>query len=122
LHIYLDTSSLTYLQYQYNFALFIGTNPNPDPSNTTLSPLNEFIQSDGNGAYTLLLDRSNLGGIGGAGGQYYINVGTFNRYLRQTQNPYSTFDPGAGAYFVDPEDGKFVFPNLKLAPKVISVR
>jgi hypothetical protein len=65
LHIYLDTSSLTYLQYQYNFALFIGTNPNPDPSNTTLSPLNEFIQSDGNGAYTLLLDRSNLGGIGG---------------------------------------------------------
>ncbi len=120
LHIYLDTSSLTYSQYPYNFAVLMGTNPNPDPSNAVPSPLNEYILTDGTGAYTLFIDRSNLGGIHPAV-PYYINVGTYNRYLRATKNQYSTFDVGAGGYYADPTDGKFVFPNLKLAPHPVVV-
>src|SRR4029077_20645571 len=61
LHIYLDTSSVNYLQYQYNFALFISKDPNPGPSNTVPSAYNEFIAPDGNGAYSLVLDRGALG-------------------------------------------------------------
>ena len=53
-YIYLDTSSLTYVQYQLNFALLIGKNSDIGTSNTTVSPLSEFITPDGNGAYTLI--------------------------------------------------------------------
>ncbi len=121
-YIYLDTSSLSYIQYQYNFALLIGNNPNPNPSNTNLSPLSQFIMPDGNGAYTFVVDKSNLGGNNQTSGQYYITVGTYNRNVRAFSNPSSFFDTGYGGYYVDPSDGKYVYPNLKLSPNTVLVQ
>ncbi|HCL84099.1 MAG TPA: hypothetical protein DIC22_08990 [Chitinophagaceae bacterium] len=120
LTIYLDTSSLSYVQFQHNFMLLIGTDPNPSTANTTGSILSNYITPDGSGAYSLVIDKSYLGGINQSSGPYYISVGTYNRYIRAFKNQYSLFDTGMGGYYVDPSDGKFVFPNLKLS-KVITV-
>ena len=122
LTIYLDTSSLSYTQYQNNFALFISTDPHPTPENTTLSPLSEVISPDGNGAYTFSYYKSQLGGNNQTNGPYYITVGTYNRYIRAFKNPYSLFDPGLGGYYIDPANGKYVFPNLKMAPNTVVVQ
>ena len=120
--IYMDTSSLTYSQYQYNFALLIGSDPHPSLQNTALSPLSEYIFADGHGAYTFGFNKSGLGGNNQPNGPYYISVGTFNRYIRGTANLYSLFDPGFSSYYVDPANGKYVFPNLKLAPNKVVVQ
>jgi hypothetical protein len=122
LYIYLDTSSFSYIQYQNNFALLIGRNPNPDLTNTALSPLSEFIAPDGNGAYSFVFNKANLGGNNQLNGPFYITVGTFNRYVRAFNNPYTLFDTGLGGYYIDPANGKYVFPNLKLSPNSIIVQ
>lgn len=121
LKIYLDTSSLTYSQYAYNFVVLIGTNPDPSTSNTALSPLFYYITPDGNGAYSLVIVKSSLGGSNQSPGPYYISVGTYNRYVRAFANPVSFFDTGFGGYYVDPSDGKYVYPNLKLSPNTLQV-
>lgn len=122
LTIYLDTSSLSYTQYQNNFALFIGSDPHPSLENTTLSPLSEFITPDGYGAYSFTYYKSELGGINQTTGPYYITVGTFNRFIRAFKNPSSLFDPGFSGYYIDPSNGKYVFPNLKMAANTVLVQ
>jgi len=122
LTIYLDTSSLSYTQGVGNFALFIGSNPNPTPENTPLSPLGQYINPDGHGAYSFTFYKSDLGGINQPNGPFYITVGTFNRFIRGYQNQYSFFDPGLSGYYVDPSTGKYVFPNLKMAPNTVVVQ
>jgi hypothetical protein len=122
LTIYMDTSSLSYVQYWENFALLIGSNPQPSPENTTLSPLNESINTDGHGAYVFSYYISGLGGNNQPNGPYYISVGTYNRYIAAYNDISSFFDPGLGAYYVDPSNGKFVYPNLKLSPNTVMVQ
>jgi hypothetical protein len=117
-HIYLDTSSLSYTPYVYNFVVLIGNNSNPNLSNTVPSPLFYYITADGLGAYTLVIDKSTLQ----AGGPYYLTVGTYNRWVSKYNDPSSYFDTGYGGYYVDPSNGKYVYPNLKLSPNVVMIQ
>lgn len=122
LTIYLDTSSLSYTQFQNNFALLIGRDPHPTLENSMLSPLSEFITPDGHGAYSFTYNTSELGGNDQTSGPYYITVGSFNRFIHQFKNSLDLFDPGFGGYYVDPSNGKYVFPNLKMAPNTVLVQ
>ncbi len=122
LTIYLDTSSLSYVQSQTNFALMISNDPQAKPDNTTLSPLSQFITPDGHGAYSFLYAINGLGGNNQPHGPYYITVGTYNRIIRAYKNPNSFFDPGLSAYYVDPSDGKYVYPNVKMGPNTVLVQ
>jgi hypothetical protein len=121
-YIYLDTSSLSYTPYQYNFVVLIGNNPNPNPSNTTPSPLFYYVTADGLGAYTLIIDKSNLQASTQTTGPYYLTVGTYNRWVRKYNDPSSFFDTGYGGYYVDPSNGKYVYPNLKLSPNKVMIQ
>jgi hypothetical protein len=121
LTIYLDTSSLKYVQSQTNFALLISSNPNPSLENTTLSPLAQFITPDTHGAYTFTSLNSSLGGNNQTNGPYYISVGTYNRIIRAYKDPNSFFDPGFSSYYVDPSNGKYIFPNLKMSSNTVLV-
>jgi hypothetical protein len=121
-HFRLDTSSLNYIQWYGNFVLLIGTNPNIDESNTALHPYSEFITPDGSGGYSLLLDRSLLGGINHEGGTYYIRVGVYNRYIHKVENPGYLFDTGLNAMYVNPDDGNYVYPNLQLSPTILTIQ
>jgi len=122
LTIYLDTSSLTYVQSQHNFAVLIGTKADLSPASVYFSGISEFVSPDGHGAYSVVISRSDLGGINHQGGTYYIRVGTYTRIVRAFANPYSFFDTGPGGYYIDPADGKYVFPNLKLSPGTITIQ
>jgi hypothetical protein len=121
LTIYLDTSSLSYVQPYENFAMLVSSNPHPSPENTTLSPLSQVITPNGYGAYTFSYYNANLGGNNQPHGPYYITVGTYNRIIRAYKDPYSFFDPGFSSYYVDPSNGKYVFPNLKMSNNVVLV-
>jgi Carboxypeptidase regulatory-like domain len=121
LTIYLDTSSLSYSQYAYNFALLIGTDPNPSQANSTVTTSEYFIPN-GQGAYSYVVVKDNLWQYNLGNGPYYIGIGTFNRNLHAYKNPYSFFDAGFGGYYVDPSSGKYVYPNLKLSPNIIKVQ
>jgi hypothetical protein len=120
--IYLDTSSFSYIQYQYNFVLLIGKDPTLTQANATYSPYNQFISPDGQGTYSVIVDRGQLGGDDHSGGTYYLTVGTCNRWLRAFANPNPLFDTGLSGYYIDPSDGKYVYPNLKLSPNTITIQ
>jgi hypothetical protein len=120
--IFLDTSSYSYTQYQYNFVLLVGKDPNLTQANATYSPYNQFISPDGQGTYTVIVDRGQLGGNDHAGGTYYLTVGTCNRWIRGFANPDPLFDTGLSGYYIDPIDGKYVYPNLKLSPNTITIQ
>ncbi len=122
LTIYLDTSSLSYVQSQHNFAVLIGTKADLSPASVYFSGISEFVSPDGHGAYSVVISRSDLGGINHQGGTYYIRVGTYNRIVRAFANPDSYFDTGLGGYYIDPADGKYVYPNLKLSPGTITIQ
>jgi hypothetical protein len=121
LTIYLDTSSLSYAQPAQNFAMFISNNPHPGPENSIISPLSDYIVADGHGAYSFSDYISGLGGNNQPNGPYYITVGTYNRIIRAYKNPYTFFDPGFSSYYVEPSNGKYVFPNLKMGPNTVLV-
>jgi len=121
LRIHVDTSSLNYIQYPGNFVLLIGKNPGLNTTNTPLSDLSQYILPDGYGAYTLVIDRSLLGGAGNTTDTYYITLGTYNRWIHKLKNPDYFFDTSGFSDYPNPENGSVVYPNLKLSPNTIKI-
>ena len=117
-HINLDTSSLVYTPYYGNLVLLIGKTPDVSPSHYLIMH-SEYIGIDGTGGYIDYIDKSSLSGLFSTGDSLYITACTYNRYVHKLKDENAWFDLGSSAYYVDPDSGDFVYPNLSTAPAIL---
>ena len=117
--IYLDTSSLTYVQYYQNFMVMIGKDANVSPSNF-IQKYN-FAYADGNGAYFFSFPKDDLQPFFHTGDTIYITAGTYNRYISKLEDPNYLFDLGPSCYYIDPSNGNYIYPNLSLSPNLLKL-
>jgi hypothetical protein len=118
--IELDTSSLTYVQYDQNFLLFVGKDKNVSTTDNVIG-YNQIIVPDGQGGYSYAFAKSDLSMFFTQGDTMYITAYTYNRFVHPTSSPIYLEALGDGSYYVDPATGLYVYPNLKIAPNVLKV-
>jgi hypothetical protein len=116
--INLDTSSLTYVQYYQNFMILIGKDENVNPNNAV--KIYGMANTDGNGNYSYPLDKDNLRVYFQPGESAYVKAATYNRYVF-TGVGLDMIDLGPASYYVDPNSGDYVYPNLSVSPNVIKI-
>ncbi|HTQ66464.1 MAG TPA: carboxypeptidase-like regulatory domain-containing protein [Puia sp.] len=117
--VYLDTSSLNYVQYYQNFMLLVGKDANVSPSNYIQKY--DAVYPDGNGAYSFPFSKDDLQAFFQTGDTLYITAGTYNRYISKLEDPNYLFDLGPNCYYVDPSNGNYVYPNMSISPNIAKV-
>lgn len=116
--IYLDTSSTHYVQYYGNMVLLIGNTPDLSLSNYLIM-YSETIHTDGVGAYQDLIDKESLASYFNPGDTIYVTACTYTRFVHKQKDANTLTDLGSTAYYVDPANGKYVYPNLSIPPAVL---
>jgi hypothetical protein len=117
--IYLDTSAVDYNQYQGNFLVFIGKDSILNASNALYSPYSQFISGRPQGYYQTSGYKTDFAGNNNISPPYYITVGTFNRFVHRSLTGLNLFDTHDYSYYINPDDGKYVYPNLSLSPNSV---
>jgi hypothetical protein len=117
-HIYLDTTSVDFAPYSQNLVLLIGKTPDVSLSNFLIMHSSE-IGIDGAGGFVDYIYRSGLTGLFSTGDSIYITACTFNRYVHTASNPDNWYDLGNSCYYVDPDSGDYVYPNLSTPPAIL---
>jgi hypothetical protein len=73
----------------------------------------EYVTNDpSSGGYTDYIDKSGLTGYFNPGDTVYVTACTYSRYVHKIKEPGELFDLGSSGYYIDPADGKYVYPNI----------
>jgi len=112
LQIQLDTSSNSYLQFYGNLVVLYGNTADVSPSHYLIMH-SEYVTNDpSSGGYTDYIDKSGLTGYFNPGDTVYVTACTYSRYVHKIKEPGELFDLGSSGYYIDPADGKYVYPNI----------
>jgi hypothetical protein len=110
--VILDTSSNQYVQYSQNFLLFVGKDANVSMSHYSFSlQTEELFNPDGNGGYTVVVDKSSISNVFATGDSLYIKVYTYNLFVHPTNSANYFSELSSGSFYIDPDDGYAIFPN-----------
>jgi hypothetical protein len=122
----LDTSSLQYQQMSENFIVFIGKNNTVSPSDyiINLANTNIFVTPDGNGGYTVNFYKLTIPSLPypiATGDTLYAVAYTYNVWVHDRSNPQNQGYGGYGSesYYIDPQTGKIVYPNLSKPSNIV---
>jgi hypothetical protein len=117
----LDTSSLQYVQVQGDILVCITKGRAGTPSDCDFI-VNPDAWPNGNGGYTPIfnkLDQTTTTHIA-TGDTLYAVAYTFNRYIGvATASSQSYSDLGPASYYIDPQTGKSVYPNLSKPSNIV---
>lgn len=121
--IRLDTSSQQYVQFHENMLLFISKNKTVGLNDYYIEQTAYFTPESGGGYVGgfLKYDLKGRGTTLRSGDTLYAVAYTFNRYIHHVSgNPNAAYyDPGPGSYFVDPQTGEYVYPNLSKPTNIV---
>ena len=125
--IRLDTSSLQYQQFSENMIVFIGKNKTVGPTNYIGTLSNQYIYAtpDGIGGYTINFPKSNTPMFPpssvATGDTLYAVAYTYNIFVHDRNYPQNTSFGGYGmaSYYIDPQTGKIVYPNLSKPTNIV---
>jgi hypothetical protein len=122
--LHLDTSSLQYVELNTNILVYISKDPTVGPSDY-LVVLNASYGTDGSGGYTVNFTKS---GPNTAFPPSSINSGdklyavaysyNYNVYIPSDPGAYTNY--GSYSYYIDPQTGKIVYPNLSQPSNIVT--
>jgi len=119
----LDTSSLQYTQLNSNMLVFIAKNRVGNPNDYDVV-INQNTFPDGVGGYTVNYYKyglqSNPAAAISIGDTLYAVAYTYNRNNGTTNGSSQSWgDLGSGSYYIDPQTGKTVNPNLSKPSNIV---
>jgi hypothetical protein len=112
LRILLDTSSNSYLQYTGNLVVLYGNTADVSPSHYLIMHSEYVLNDPATGGYTDYIDKSSLAGYFNPGDTVYVTACTYSRYVHKIKEPGELFDLGSAGYYIDPANGRYVYPNI----------
>jgi len=112
LRIMLDTSSNSYLQFYGNLVVLYGNTPDVSPSHYLIMHSEYVLNDPTSGGYTDYIDKSSVAGYFKPGDTVYVTACTYSRYVHKIKEPGELFDLGSSGYYIDPADGRYVYPNI----------
>jgi hypothetical protein len=118
--ILLDTSSLQYVQYYQNFQLFISKDKNVSPFHFA-HMIGFLFTPDGNGKYSAVMGKTDVTNPlpFKTGDTLYAVTYTYNRYVHPTVATDNFIDPGGQAYYIDPQTGLIIYPNMSRPSNIL---
>lgn len=125
LDLRLDTSSQQYSELSSNLMIFISKHKTVGPNDYSVL-LNSIIFADGSGGYNAYFYKSDVLGLEdpiNTGDTLYAVGYSCNQSVRlasddPTNSPYG--GAGAGGYYIDPQTGKIVYPDLSKPSNVVN--
>jgi len=120
-NLQLDTSSLTYVELEADIMVCIAKGRVATPYDYDFI-VNPYAFPDGSGGYSPTFnkfDQTTTAHIV-TGDTLYAVAYTFNRYMgTATSTSQSWSDLGLASYYMDPQTGKYVYPNLSKPSNVV---
>jgi hypothetical protein len=118
-NIYLDTSSLSYVQYNQNFMVLLGNDTSVSPNHYLLKF--NTVNQDPGGGYTYPLGNTDLLAYFQHGDTAYVRVATYNRYVFGSPSATFMLDLGSQSFYADPATGEYIYPNMSLSTDLVKI-
>ncbi|MFI5155435.1 MAG: hypothetical protein ACHQEM_04595 [Chitinophagales bacterium] len=119
LNIYLDTTSLSYIQYYQNFMVLIGNDTSVGPNHYVRRL--DAAYPDAGGGYTYSLGNADLLAYFQHGDTAYVRVATYNRHVFGSPSANFMLDLGSQSFYADPATGDYIYPNMSLSTDVVKI-
>lgn len=121
--VLLDTSSISYVQNNSNFLLYIGKDKDVGMLHYTVNYAGGIFNPDGNGGYTVFIDKASIANEFQPGDSLYIKVYSFNGVVHSTNSSTANYfiSTGDAASYIDPATGFYIYPNASGSPKPFGV-